>query len=409
VSAAATAALDGAAAKPPRSLRSAEQRAEWGSRLAELRGAAPTGRAFREAASRSLAWVEALLGAKRVIIDANLPPLTEHLRTIQLDGCAAAVRAMQSQADGPGGAPPTEAMAAAKAADLVASLQAAVRNGIEQFTRGLRSALPPPLVAQMGSGLADSMCQEAADTSCKALFEMARVDELTARIWEEVSLMSGFLGAVSKLGTQRWLHAMLSSHNIQPGETAEEAARAAGVPSLELPAGVVDFISNHISRHLDPYIDGEILTKEDERGTVPMLPQLQEVYRKEHDRPLPAPPELVLALYVIHAVAKSDATQCFTELVMGQGRLPITGQPQTAHCKALGKAVEQAVVRDFGPSLRSIQGVQVTAALVESLAKEHTSSLFGEHYRAAERLAEANKQGEIGRKDEMKRIFGLEI
>ena len=117
----------------------------------------------------------------------------------------------------------------------------------------------------------------------------------------------------------------------------------------------------------------------------------------------------MLALYVIHAVAKSDATQCFTELVMGQGRLPITGQPQTAHCKALGKAVEQAVVRDFGPSLRSIQGVQVTAALVESLAKEHTSSLFGEHYRAAERLAEANKQGEIGRKDEMKRIFGLEI
>ena len=33
-------------------------------------------------------------------------------------------------------------------------------------------------------------------------------------------------------------------------------------------------------------------------------------------------------MYVRHAIGKSDAYQCFTDLVMGQGRLPIPGEPQ---------------------------------------------------------------------------------
>ena len=41
-------------------------------------------------------------------------------------------------------------------------------------------------------------------------------------------------------------------------------------------------------------------------------------------------------MYVKHAIAKSNAYQCFTDLVMGQGRLPIPGEPQNIHCKALG-------------------------------------------------------------------------
>ena len=72
-------------------------------------------------------------------------------------------------------------------------------------------------------------------------------------------------------------------------------------------------------------------------------------------------------------------------------------------------ALEEAVLKDFGAQHAKIQGVAVSAALVEELAQEHSSHLFVEHQKNAERLAEANRLGEIGRKDEMKRIFGIEI
>ena len=47
--------------------------------------------------------------------------------------------------------------------------------------------------------------------------------------------------------------------------------------------------------------------------------------------------------------------------------------------------------------------------MVEELAKEHSNRLFADHQKNAERLAEANRVGEIGRKEEMKRIFGIDI
>ena len=42
-------------------------------------------------------------------------------------------------------------------------------------------------------------------------------------------------------------------------------------------------------------------------------------------------------------------------------------------------------------------------------ACRHSERLFFDHQKNAERLAEANRVGEIGRKAEMKRIFGIEI
>ena len=51
----------------------------------------------------------------------------------------------------------------------------------------------------------------------------------------------------------------------------------------------------------------------------------------------------------------------------------------------------------------------ISAQLIEELAKQHSDRLFLDHQKNAERLAEANRLGEIGRKEEMKRIFGIEI
>ena len=77
--------------------------------------------------------------------------------------------------------------------------------------------------------------------------------------------------------------------------------------------------------------------------------------------------------------------------------------------KNVGIALEAAIAKDFGHAHTKIQGVPVSASLIEGLAQKHSSHMFVEHQRNAERLAEANRLGEIGRKDEMKRIFGIEI
>ena len=212
------------------------------------------------------------------------------------------------------------------------------------------------------------------------------------RIWEEVSIVQDFLFEVSKQGPQAWLLTLLL-----------------GTQKLAMPQSLEDFITTHIAKHLDPFIDGEVSSPEEECGTSPMYPLLLKEYEKVYGRELPAPPELVLSLYVCHAIAKSNATQCFTDLVMGQGRLPLHGEPQRIHCVAIGVALEAAIVKDFGVSHAKLQGVHLGAELLEELAKEHSSKLFYDYSKNSERLAEANRLGELGRKEEMKRIFGIDV
>ena len=113
--------------------------------------------------------------------------------------------------------------------------------------------------------------------------------------------------------------------------------------------------------------------------------------------------------YVVHAIARSNTTHCFGELLMGQGRLPVPPYEQDAHFAALGKALNIAVLRDFGPENCTIQGVPVSVALVEQMAREHSRLLFLQQQIFSNHLAEANRLGEVGRKDEMKRIFNIDI
>jgi hypothetical protein len=112
---------------------------------------------------------------------------------------------------------------------------------------------------------------------------------------------------------------------------------------------------------------------------------------------------------VVHAIARSNTTHCFGELLMGQGRLPVPPYEQDAHFAALGKALSVAVLRDFGPEHSTIQGLPVGAALVEQLAREHSRLLFLQQQILGNHLAEANRLGEVGRKDEMKRIFNIDM
>jgi len=336
-------------------------------------------------------WVGPIAQSTAVVVDTNMPPLVAHLRTIVRDGVAASVRNLQARTHS-GGPPPDEKAAEDKAKGVTGTLSAAVDNVQQQFNVGLRSSVPPATATKLGKSLLGKMCETAVASRCDTLRGIASLDELKARIWEEVAIVQDFVSGVSKQGPQPWLLALL----LQTDKVA-------------LPEALEDYICVHISRHLDPYIDGDVTCEGDERGGSPMLEKLQAAYEAAYGREIPAPPELILALYIRHAVSKANATQCFTDLVMGQGRLPCPGEPQRVHCAALGTALEKAVIKDFGAEHSKIQGVPMGAALIEDISKEHSSKLFFDHQQNSERLAEANKLGEIGRKEEMKRIFGIEV
>jgi hypothetical protein len=354
-------------------------------KLSALAAGASTGTAFAEAMAKAPDWAAAIVQSVGVVIDQNMPPLSAHLHTILKDGIAAAVRALQAKASS-GGVAADEKAAQDKGAAVMSTLDAAVDNV------QLRSSLPPAMAAQLGKGLLDALCDVAVRERCDRLRKLTTPGELAKRIWEEVAIVQDFVRGVSRKGPQSWLLSLVQQ---------EEA--------VSLPAPLLEYIETHISRHLDPYIDGEVTSAEEERGTSPMYERLCEAYKAAHGRELPTPPEVVLALYIKHGVCKSNATQCFTDLVMGQGRLPIPGEPQARHVRALGKALSAAIVKDFGAAHAKIQGVPIAPQLLEEIAKEHSDRLFVDHTKNAERLAEANRLGELGRKDEMKRIFGIEI
>jgi hypothetical protein len=114
----------------------------WGQETAALRMGACTGAGLRQAAQQGRAAATAVAAAAGVVIEKNMPPLEEHLRTIQHDGCAAAVRALRA-------AKATRREACApKAAAVIASLDAAVDNVVQQFTSGLRASVPASVTAQ---------------------------------------------------------------------------------------------------------------------------------------------------------------------------------------------------------------------------------------------------------------------
>jgi hypothetical protein len=367
------------------------ERALWTRKLAALKASASSGAAFQEAMVHSPAWVEAVRASNERVIDQNMPPLVAHLRTIVKDGVSASVRSLHAKATSGAGAP-DKAAAEAKAASVMSTLGAAVENVQQQFMVGLRASVPPTTASQMSKHLLSKLCETAVSMRCDRLRQLTSADELVGRIWEEVSIVQNFVSSVSKKGPQPWLLSLcLETEKVQ------------------LPEELYDFIATHIARHLDPYLDGDVTSPEEERGTSPMYKLLLEAYQAKYGRELPAPPEVVLAMYVSYCIMKSNAYQCFGDLVMGQGRLPQPGPPQERHCVALGKALEIAIEKDFGVAHGKIQGVPISANLIQEIAKEHSSKLFYDHTKNAERLAEANRLGEIGRKEEMKRIFGIEV
>ena len=258
---------------------------------------------------------------------------------------------------------------------------------------GLRSSVPPATAQQLGKPLMDTMCELAVTERRERLRALS-----TARR-DHVARVGG--------GGDR---AGFRHQRRQVGSTAV----AAGAAPPDDPRGVPETLAGtspaHISNHLDPYIDGEITSPEEERGHLAHVQTAVRGLRARLRARAARAAEVVLALYVRHGICKANATQCFTDLVMGQGGCRSRARRRTATARPSAARSRRPSHKDFGAvHSRRSRASPISAALIESLAKEHSNKLFVDHQKNAERLAEANRLGELGRKEEMKRIFGIDI
>ena len=108
-----------------------------------------------------------------------------------------------------------------------------------------------------------------------------------------------------------------------------------------------------------------------------------------------------VAVYTTHAIARSNTTHLFSELSMGR-RLPVSRASRSATSPR--SRARSPSARPLAPAVRR-WGVDIDAPLIDDLARKHRALLYAQ--RALARLAEATPW--VGRKEEMKRIFGVEI
>ena len=139
----------------------------------------------------------------------------------------------------------------------------AVEEVRAQFVAGVLPSLPPQLSTQLGKASLDVLCTVAVGERCDRLLQLAELESVTSRIWEEVAIAQDFHVGVSKAGAEGWLEGLLLAEN-----------------SVALPEALEDYIASHIAIHLDPYIDGDVTKPSEERGTSPMYTKLQEAYQR---------------------------------------------------------------------------------------------------------------------------------
>ena len=126
------------------------------------------------------------------------------------------------------------------------------------------------------------LCSQAVLARTARLREQHSEEALTTRLWEELSLATKMQQTLSGVGEQASPHAhpkpiraaaawrtrTPAPHPLTLHPNRSPRARASpqawlfelltGRATLELPPPLLDFLTSHIARHLDPYVDGEV-------------------------------------------------------------------------------------------------------------------------------------------------------
>ena len=155
--------------------------------------------------------------------------------------------------------------------------------------------------------------------------------------------------------------------------------------------------------------------------------------------PMPITPECALAQYATHAICKMNANFGFGQHTPGLGRQPASEAEVSRYFEQLGKALVEAIERDFdepdrrfgvrcppgparcgnapcAPALTSLalgwwcalsQNLAcLTAGQIQHVGRVHLSGLVLYQTELGNALAAANREGEEARREERLRIWG---
>ena len=187
-----------------------DTRAAWVRYAASVQRAPAECAAVREALHQSAGWADDVLSGADAVVDANLPQLREHLRSVLNDNTATAVRDLQARAAVGGGAGVSEPAAADAASRVLASIRAAVGSVEEQFTVGLLAALEGSAATTCPEALRRRLCARTVARRCEKLAELLSHAELSARVLDEVrvggsALAASFSAMLARAGGRAWL------------------------------------------------------------------------------------------------------------------------------------------------------------------------------------------------------------
>lgn len=186
----------------------------WGEEVGGARESVLRGQPLKSALAEAARAAEAIHAAVGIVVEPNVPPLMEHVRTVVEDKCAAAVRALQREGREGGGVTESRAMLAAR--EVFGAVGARISRSEGQFVEGLCEGVSPGVRHALGEDLLLTLCEQAVGQVCAGVRQMVSEEELHARIWEEVEVGQSFVSAVSEKGGQQWLcEVLLGSVTVQ--------------------------------------------------------------------------------------------------------------------------------------------------------------------------------------------------
>ena len=378
-------------------------RQRMGSMLVQMRSPA-----FAKAAVEAAEpWVQAVLDAKREVIDPNELRLTQHLEGMWTDQVGVAKKELKGSR--------LRDVMKAHARTINATLKAAMDDVEQQFCEGMR----PLVAAKLGTPAPLDATQ--LNTLITAGIRAFRVG--FDRPWDVKKLEKDLSAGMQISQAEKdAIAAAEASSQVVPSPAIKSSSDIAADPvgyllglvlgSVELPleAGVRDFVWSAVATYLDPFIDGEVPAAQYHvQSDGWFMARLRAMWASLHGdgMPCPVPASCALAAYASHAICKMNSQLGFGMHTPGLGRQPSSEHEAARLHAQVGTALVAAIVRDFEEPDRAFGSLPcLKPENIVHVSRVHLNGLIAYQSDLGAALAVANRDGEEARREERMRIWG---
>ena len=375
--------------------------AKWNEQVAALITAKRTPAGGQAAQQQSAPWVAAVLKAKVEVVDPNAERLADHMATMKEDNISAAATELAGSR--------LRDVIKAKAETSNRVLMAAMDDVQSQFVGGMKQLSTPNLAGSLSDDEISALCLTAV-LAVRAVYDASytvptMIKELLMRVKPpqdkaaeqgspRTSFGSGNLPPTADGDPMGWLRSLIMGA-VQVGPLGEEE---------------LFFLLVHVSRYLDPFLDGEVPPNECLRRSEGFYyDRLRRDWEAEKGEgvEMRIPPELAYCQYLTHCVTKLNSNHGFGMHIPGLGRTPVGQQEQEDYLKRAVAAAIDSTERDFSPAQRVIGAMgNLRSDDLLPICRDHLTGLFLYHKELGDALAVANREGEEARRQERLRIWG---